>query len=47
MNVSPKTDTLIKNFLNIKKIDSPIELKKQKLEYPIRKGFTDVEWDGS
>ena len=32
MNVSPKTDTLIKNFLNIKKIDSPIELKKQKLE---------------
>ena len=47
MNVSPKPDTLIRIFLTIKKIDSPIEIKEQKLEHHERKGFTVVEWGGS
>ena len=44
---SPKPDTLIRIFLTIKKIDSPIEIKEQKLEHHERKGFTVVEWGGS
>ena len=47
MNVSPKPDTLIRIFLTIKKIDSPVEIKEQKLEHHERKGFTVVEWGGS
>ena len=47
MNVTPKPDTLIRIFLSIKKIDSPIEIKEQKLEHIERKGFTVVEWGGS
>ena len=44
-NVTP--DTLIRIFLSIKKLDSPIEIKEQKLEHVERKGFTVVEWGGS
>ena len=40
-------DTIIRIFLSIKKIDSPIEIKEQKLEHVERKGFTVVEWGGS
>ena len=47
LNVSPKPETLIRIFLTIKKIDSPIEIKEQKLEPIERKGFTVVEWGGS
>ena len=47
MNVSPKPDTLIRIFLTIKKIDSPVEIKEQKLEHHERKGFTVIEWGGS
>ena len=47
LNVAPKPDTLIRIFLSIKKIDSPIEIKEQKLEHIERKGFTVVEWGGS
>ena len=47
MNVTPKPDTLIRIFLTIKKIDSPIEIKEQKLEHHERKGFTVIEWGGS
>ena len=47
LNVSPKPDTLIRIFLTIKKIDSPIEIKEQKLQHHERKGFTVVEWGGS
>ena len=47
LNVTPKPDTLIRIFLSIKKIDSPIEIKEQKLEHIERKGFTVVEWGGS
>ena len=47
LTVNPKPDTLIRIFLTIKKIDSPIEIKEQKLEHNERKGFTVVEWGGS
>ena len=47
LNVTPKPDTLIRIFLSIKKLDSPIEIKEQKLEHIERKGFTVVEWGGS
>ena len=47
LNVSPKPETLIRVFLSIKKIESPIEIKEQKLETIERKGFTVVEWGGS
>ena len=47
MNVSPKPDKLIRIFLTIKKIDSPVEIKEQKLEHHERKGFTVIEWGGS
>ena len=46
LNVTPKPDTLIRIFLSIKKLDSPIEIKEQKLEHIERKGFTVVEWGG-
>ena len=47
LNVTPNPDTLIRIFLSIKKLDSPIEIKEQKLEHIERKGFTVVEWGGS
>ena len=47
MNVTPKPDTVIRIFLSIKKLDSPIEIKEQKLEPIERQGFTVVEWGGS
>ena len=47
MNVSPKPDKLIRIFLTIKKIDSPVKIKEQKLEHHERKGFTVIEWGGS
>ena len=43
-NVTP--DTLIRIFLSIKKLDSPVEIKEQKLEDIERKSFIVVEWDG-
>lgn len=47
LNITPKPDTLIRIFLSIKKIDTPIDIKEQKLEYVERKGFTAIEWGGS
>ena len=46
LNVSPKPETIIRIFLSIKKIDSPIDIKEQKLEKVERKGYTVVEWGG-
>ena len=47
LNVTPKPETIIRIFLSIKKIGSPIDIKEQKLEKIERKGFTVVEWGGS
>ena len=47
LKITPKPETIIRIFLSIKKIDSPIEIKEQKLNSVERKGFTVVEWGGS
>jgi len=47
LNINPKPDTLIRIFLAIKKINSPIMIKEQKLEKNERKGYTVIEWGGS
>jgi hypothetical protein len=46
LNVNPKPDTMIRIFLSIKKLNSPIEIKEQKLEKNERKGYTLIEWGG-
>ena len=47
LNITPKPDSLIRIFLSIKKLDSPINIKEQELKSVERKGFTVVEWGGS
>ena len=47
LNITPKPTTIIRVFLSIKKLDSPIDIKEQKLESNERKGFTVIEWGGS
>ena len=47
LNITPKPDTRIRIFLSIKKIDSVLDIKEQKLEPNERKGFTVIEWGGS
>ena len=47
LNINPKPDSLIRIFLSIKKINSPIKIKEQKLTSNERKGFTVVEWGGT
>ena len=38
---------MIRVFLSIKKIDSPIDIKEQMFDLIERKGFTYVEWGGT
>jgi hypothetical protein len=47
LNINPKPDTLIRIFLSIKKIDSPMMIKEQKLDKNERKGYTVIEWGGT
>ena len=47
LNINPKPDTLIRIFLCIKKTDSPIMIKEQKLDKNERKGYTVIEWGGT
>ena len=47
LNVTPKPDSMIRIFLVIKKLDTPIYVKEQKLVSVERKGYTVVEWGGS
>ena len=47
LNINPKPDSIIRIFLYIKKINSPLKIKEQKLETNERKGFTIVEWGGT
>ena len=47
LNITPKPDSLIRVFLTIKKLDTPINIKEQKLVANERKGFTVIEWGGS
>jgi len=47
LNITPKPDSLIRVFLTIKKLDTPINIKEQKLVSNERKGYTVIEWGGS
>jgi hypothetical protein len=46
LNITPKPDTVIRIYFSIKKLDSPINVKEQKLESVERKGYTVIEWGG-
>ena len=46
LNITPKPDTLIRIYLGIKKLDSPVNVKEQKLESVERKGYAAIEWGG-
>ncbi len=47
LTVDPKPDTIIRVFMVFKGLDSPVEIKEQKLVPKSRKGFIVVEWGGS
>ena len=47
LNITPKPDSMIRIFLSIKKLDSPINIKEQKLRPVERTGFSVIEWGGS
>jgi hypothetical protein len=47
LNINPKPDSMIRVFLTIKKLERPINIREQKLELVVRKGFSVVEWGGS
>ncbi|OGG08819.1 hypothetical protein A2154_01110 [Candidatus Gottesmanbacteria bacterium RBG_16_43_7] len=47
LNISPTPDTIIRVLMDIKPLETPIEVKEQRLlEVPQRRGFTVVEWGG-
>ena len=45
--IEPKPDSAIRISMNFKSLKRPIEIEEQKLETPIREGYTVVEWGGS
>ena len=47
LNITPKPDTIIRILMLYKSIENKIDIKEQKLETPVRDGFTVVEWGGS
>lgn len=47
LTISPAPDTVIRVFMVYKPVDSKINITEQKLETPVRNGFTVVEWGGS
>ena len=47
LNIEPKPDSLIRISMNFKGLNRPIEIEEQKLETPVRAGYTVVEWGGS
>ena len=47
LNVNPKPDTMIRVFISIKKLETPINVNPQKLVSNERRGFTVIEWGGT
>jgi hypothetical protein len=47
LEVSPKPDTVIRVYIEIKSLSDRIEVEEQKIEKSERKGFTVVEWGGT
>lgn len=46
LDINPKPDTLIRVWMEFKKLDKYEEVKEQQLQTPERKGFVAVEWGG-
>ncbi len=47
LDINPNPDTIIRILMTYKGLNKLIEVKEQKLETPIRKGFVAVEWGGT
>lgn len=47
LTITPEPDTLIRVFMAWTALDEPVELPKQELSAPERRGFTVVEWGGA
>ena len=47
LNFSVQPDTIIRDSMQFKGIDEPIDVPKQEIVTPERKGFVAVEWGGS
>lgn len=45
--INPKSDSLLRINMHIKKVDGKVNIKEQKLETFNRTGFTAVEWGGT
>lgn len=46
LRVTPRPDTLIRVFLDMRGLDAPISIMAQSFDAPTRNGFTVVEWGG-
>lgn len=46
LDINPKPNTLIRVFLDFEGLDQPIRISPQRLNAPVRQGFTVVEWGG-
>lgn len=47
LKIDPNPDTFIRVLMTFKGLETPIEVKEQKLDSPERNGFTVVEWGGT
>jgi hypothetical protein len=46
LTISPRPDTVIRTFLDMRGLDQPISIPGQTFTAPVRNGFTVVEWGG-
>ncbi len=46
LDISPALDSLLRVRIHVKKVDSKVDIKEQKLETFTRTGFTAIEWGG-
>jgi len=47
LDITPAPDTIIRVNMIFKALESPVELREQKIVTPERNGFTVVEWGGT
>ena len=47
LTITPEPDTTIRMLMEYKGLENTIEVEKQSLETPERKGFVAVEWGGT
>lgn len=47
LEIKPTPDTIVRVMMEFKGLDEPIKVQEQKLETPVREGFTVVEWGGT